>query len=314
MNVAIVGLGNMGRNHLRVCLEIEELNIIGISDINKDLGMQLAQKYNIKYLENYQDLVKLTPDFICVAVPTFFHYEICKYFIKNKVNVLLEKPITKELWQAEELINLSKLYNVKVLIGHIERFNNVYKALKNCIVERNEDIIAVEINRMSHNDKILDVNVVLDLMVHDIDLMFNINQFNINTIKSVEYSNHKNSLDYCISIFKFHNNSIGKITSSRITEQKIREINITTNKSFYKADLLSKEIVISSQTQLNYNNDNHIRQKNIIEKILIQQNNALKDEILHFIDVLKNNTTLLIDLKQGYHVLKYAYEVINSCN
>lgn len=314
MKVAIVGIGNMGGSHLRICSEIKELEIVSISDINRDLGIQLAQQYNTKYTGDYRDLVKLNPDFVCIVVPTFLHYEVCKYFIENNINVLLEKPVTKELWEAEELIKLAELYNVKVLVGHIERFNGVYNTLKNSIVERNEDIIAIEINRLSHNDRIVDVSVVLDLMIHDIDLMLDINKFNIDKIKSIEYSNDgKNSLDYCISIFKFCNNSIGKITSSRITEQKIREIIITTNKSFYYANLLSKEIVISNKTQLSYNN-NALRQENIIQKIFVQENNALKDEILHFIDVIKFDKQPLVDLKQGYNVLKYAYDIINSCN
>jgi predicted dehydrogenase len=169
IRVGVIGVGNMGQHHARVLSLLKDVELVGVADTNIDRGLDTASKHRVKFFENYQDLLALV-DAVCIAVPTRLHYEVGMVCLKAGIHVLIEKPISATVAEAESLVNTAAECNRILQVGHIERFNPAYLELVKVL--KGETLLAIEAHRMSpYSQRANDVSVVFDLMIHDIDLL-----------------------------------------------------------------------------------------------------------------------------------------------
>jgi predicted dehydrogenase len=308
INISIIGLGLMGQNHLRVISEFKDVKINYLYDKNLKKIKKLSKKYNLKYTSNLKDILK-SSNAVIIASPTKTHYFYINYFLKTNINLFIEKPIVSNLKQALDL--KKKIKNKKLQCGFIERFNSVYLELSKFFKKNN--VINVNFIRTDKlSSRIKDVDVIHDLMIHDIDLAINWN----GKIKKIYAHGYKqlNKVVFATAFLKHENGVISKLEASRITQKKIRQINLTTLKEYVSANLILKDITINKQTNLNISN---IKNKPIVvssteEKVLVSQYEALKQELIEFLKFCKNNKVKVPDFNESLYNLKICKKIEES--
>lgn len=305
IKISIVGLGFMGQNHLRVLSEIADFKIDYLFDKNKNKVKKLSKQYNVKYSDNLAEINK-SSDAIILSTPTKDHYNYLKFFAKTKLKIFVEKPIVSNF---NQLLKIKKLLQKNILqCGFIERFNSVTPVLKK-FFNKNK-VISIEFKRTDKlSDRIKDVDVIHDLMIHDIDLAI---FFNGKVKKFFAHGFKKNKqISFATATLIHENNVISKIEASRITQKKIRQINITTLKEYISANLISKEIKINQQTNLNFSmrRNQPITITSNEQKVLVDQNEALKKELLEFLKLCKNIKVKVPDLRESLYVLNVCRKI-----
>ncbi len=305
INISIIGLGFMGQNHLRVLSEIQNIKIDYLFDKNIKKAKDLSKKYNIKYTNNLNN-VKNSSDAIIIATPTKDHIKYLNFFSKSNLKIFVEKPIVSNF---KELIKIKKNLKNKILqCGFIERYNSVTPVLKKFF--KKSKVISVDFKRTDKlSDRIKDVDVIHDLMIHDVDLAIYFN----GKIKKIFAHGFKknNQICYATATFIHHNNVISRIEASRITQKKIRHINITTLKEFISSNLISKEIKINKQTNLNFSmkRNQPITITSNEQKVLVDQNEALKKEILEFLKLCKNKNVKVPNFDESVYILNICKKI-----
>lgn len=290
VKLGIIGIGNMGRNHVRLALEHDNsIDFVGIydPDIDKVRTMDLEEQL----FKDEESLLEAA-DAVIVAAPSSMHKRIGLLAAEKEVHLLMEKPLALSYEDAKEIVDAYKKIDKVLMVGHVERFNPAVVELEKII--ENEELIAVEIDRCSPMDKrISDTDVIYDLMIHDVDILINSlnKKANVDSIKALgvtSYSEHYK--DYVQALFSFENNVVASIVSSRATEGKIRSIRIHCKNACIEADLLHKTLSISRKTRysLDIGYDPVYKQENITEEIFVPNVESLKSEQLHFLDCINN--------------------------
>lgn len=295
----------MGQNHLRVLSEIQDFKIEYLFDKNIKKAKDLSKKYNTKYTNNLSK-VKNSSDAIIISTPTKDHIKYLNFFFKSNLKIFVEKPIVSNF---KELIKIKKnLKNTTLQCGFIERYNSVTPVLKKFF--RKNKVISVDFKRTDKlSDRIKDVDVIHDLMIHDIDLAV---YFNGKIKKIFAHGFKKNKqICYATATLIHHNNVISKIEASRITQKKIRHINITTLKEYISSNLISKEIKINKQTNLNFSmkRSQPITITSNEQKVLVDQNEALKKEILEFLKLCKNKNVKVPNFNESVYILNICKKI-----
>ena len=181
IRIGVIGVGNMGQHHTRVLSLLKDVELIGISDINVERGLDIASKYRVRFFESYLDMLPYV-DAVCIAVPTRLHHRVGMDCLQAGVHVLIEKPIAASIGEAESLVNAAAEFNCILQVGHIERFNPAFQELSKVL--KTEKLLALDANRMSpYSNRANDVSVVLDLMIHDIDLLLELAEAPVVTLK-----------------------------------------------------------------------------------------------------------------------------------
>ncbi|HRN69564.1 MAG TPA: Gfo/Idh/MocA family oxidoreductase [Candidatus Woesebacteria bacterium] len=299
MKVCVIGIGNIGKHHVRIYSEIPEIEFTAISDINETTGSVLAKKFRIKFYRDFEEMLATElPDFVSICVPTSLHYKIAKICIKKKINVLIEKPITEKIDDAKELIRLSKKYNVKLFVGHVERFNPAVKKVKEMINKNDLGKITAIIARRvgGFPPQIKDADVTIDLAIHDIDV---INYLLEQTPKSVYYNKQKNHIknrEDSVEIFLKYQNTSAYIQANWITPVKIRKLTITGTEGYLELDYITQKIEFYKSNYKKFkeaskNFSDYIMIFSDPDKINISvaKKEPLKEELLHYINCVKNN-------------------------
>jgi len=174
LKCAVIGVGKMGINHVRVYASIPQVKFVGIGEVNKTLGEKVASQYGLNHYTDYKDLIMAEqPDLVSICVPTSFHYQVASYFLRKNINILLEKPIATTVDEAKALVALAKKYKTSLLVGHIERFNPAVKKVKQIInsgkIGKVTSIIARRVGGFPF--QIRDANIMVDLAIHDLDIV-----------------------------------------------------------------------------------------------------------------------------------------------
>ena len=169
LKMGVIGVGNMGQHHTRVLSLLKDVELVGIADVNVEKGLDVASKYRVHFFENYLEMLP-NVDAVCIAAPTRLHHQVGLDCLNAGVHVLIEKPIAASISEAESLVNAAAATNCILQVGHIERFNPAFQELSKVL--KTENLLALEAHRMSpYSDRANDVSVVLDLMIHDLDLL-----------------------------------------------------------------------------------------------------------------------------------------------
>jgi predicted dehydrogenase len=298
LKIAVIGAGHLGKYHADIYNSLKDSELVGVCDINKERADKIAKAYKISSYPNYKELIGKI-DAATIAVPTKEHYAIAKDLIKNKIHLLIEKPITENLNQANELIRLAKENKVLLQVGHIERFNSAIRALTKIIKVPK----FIECHRLGpFQPRGTDVGVVLDLMIHDIDIILHLVKSDIKELDAVGVKVLSNHEDIANVRLSFDNGAICNITASRISQERVRKIRIFQKNAYISLDYIQQEANIYTK-----------KGKSIIEKnINIDKQNPLKEEIKSFIKCINSKKRPLVSGEEAKKALKVALKIVKE--
>lgn len=276
IKISVVGLGQMGVNHLNNLLNIKNINLISIYD--KIKRKDLENKYNSKFSENIKKVINNT-DAIIIATPTTTHF---KYFLecsKKIKNIFIEKPLVTDIKQFKKILQITKKKKINLKVGYIERYNPTIQLIKK-ILKKNKILNLDFIRTNNRQNKIKDTNIIFDIMTHDIDLALYLS----GDVKKITSSGVKrrNKIKFAISTLEHKNKCITRILSNSECAKRIRTLNITTEKNYISANLLTREIIITKKNFAKKSN-------NLEKKIYAPNKNALLEELKDFIKSCKKN-------------------------
>ncbi len=308
IRIGVIGVGNMGQHHTRILSLLKDVELVGVSDLNLERGLDTAGKYRVRFFENYLDLLPHV-DAVCLAVPTLLHYRVGLDCLQAGIHTLIEKPIAASILEAESLVNAAAQSNCILQVGHIERFNPAFQELSKVL--KTEQLLALEAHRMSpYSQRANDVSVVLDLMIHDIDLILEIVDAPVVKVTaSGSRVSQSGSLDYVTATLGFLNGIVATITASKVTHRKIRRLAAHCKQSLTEADFLNNEILIHRQTTGNYVTDYGqvlYRQDSLIEKVHTSNIEPLHAELEHFVHCVRGGNEPSVGGEQALKALRLA--------
>ena len=240
MRIGIIGTGSMGRNHMRVVESIPELELTCAADISKANLSEASSGYNIETFSNHEDIVDLV-DAVMVSTPTTFHYPIAKFFIEKGKDILVEKPFASNLAQSDELIEMAKAKGVTIAVGHLERFNPAVEYIQS----RVQKPLFIEIQRLgSFSPRSLDVDVINDLMIHDLDIILQWDKSGIEQIDASGIPVISKKVDIANARIQFKSGLVANITASRISQKKTRKLRVFQKNGYFSVDYKKKRVKI----------------------------------------------------------------------
>ncbi len=319
-HVAVIGVGSMGKNHARVYADMDNVELVCVCDAHKESAQAVAQKYRTKSYTDYKEMLsKEHIEAVSICVPTKFHKEVACYAISQNIHTLIEKPIAATVAEAQEIINTAEDNAVTVMIGHIERFNPVITELKKRL-EKNElgKIYHVHCARMGPSvRRITDVGVVIDLAIHEIDILryllgSKITRLYAQTAQRI-HSTHE---DLLIGTLRFENDALGVISANWLTPKKVREITVTGEKGMFVANYLSQDLFFYENEFVRQNVVYKSHSMDILEghmlKIKIENKEPLRNELESFIDCAAKKTAQKVTPQDGLQALRIAQTCIES--
>ncbi len=299
LNIAIIGIGHLGSRHLKVYDELRNsVNIVGICDVKPERTQRLASHYKIPYFENYRDLADKV-DAVNICVPTVSHYEVAKYFLEHGIHTFIEKPFTTTVEQADELIALAQKNDLKLQVGHVERFNSAFLAIKHFTKEP----LFIECHRLNRfPNRSLDIGVVMDLMIHDIDIVLGLNNCPVKDFHAVGVNVLTGLEDIANVRVIFENGCVCNLTASRVSDEVTRKIRIFLPETYISLDYIKQEAFI-------YKKHGGMISKHALP---IEKEEPLKKELESFIDCVCNNTQPVVSGIEGREALKLALEICRN--
>lgn len=312
VKVGVVGVGQMGRYHVGVYSElanIENAELVGIADKDRSRAQELARQYNTRAYDDYHDLIGRV-NIVSIAVPTSLHYTVARDFLKAGVHVLLEKPIAHSMTEARELFRLATANNAILHIGHVERFNGAIQELKKIV----HDPWLIESRRLGpFVPRIKEDGVILDMMIHDIDIILNLVNSPVHQIHVIGKSIYTNREDLANVQICFLNGCIANIIASRATEIKVRTMAITQRDAYIFLDYTDQDIRVHRQASSEHivnRGELRYRQESLIERIFVHKDNPLKLEIKHLIDCATNGTGRAVSVNGELRSLQVALQIL----
>jgi len=317
IKVGVIGVGHLGKFHVQQYHNVDNVICMGVFDINSKEAHRVSETYNIKAYDVFEDLVNEC-DAVSICTPTSTHYVVAKQALLSDCHILIEKPITDNIVEAEDLIKISNEYNKIIQVGHIERFNPA-------LSELNLDNISptfIESHRLSpFNIRATDVDVVLDLMIHDIDILLNLVKSDINNIVASGVSVLSNKIDMANARIEFINGCVANLTASRISQKQLRKFRVFENNKYTNIDFLhpSQETYILDNHKPNKQSPHVIVSENqdkyiIYSKSKIKPYNALTLELDNFIDSILNQKKPLVSAYDGLAAIEVAFKILKQIN
>ena len=310
IRMGVIGAGSMGKNHLRVIGEIPAYDLVGLYDTDKENALKAAQDYGARAFESLQDLLDAV-DAVSVAVPSSRHMEIAVEAARRGRHILMEKPIALNTGDAQRIINACDTAGITLMVGHIERFNPVFTELMKVL--GNERILALSFRRLSPFDsRASDANVIQDLMIHDIDLLCALSAAPVTCIKSQGISVYSNKPDHVQALVGLEDGIVADFTASRITESKVRQIEVTAQNAFIVANLLDRSLEIMRQTRFvpGMERSTTYRQENVVEKVYVPMSEPLRVEFTHFAECVSTKTRPKTDGGSAMKALRVCEQTI----
>lgn len=317
LHAGVIGCGHLGKFHIKQLSESKSFQLTGIYDKNLDIAKLVSKEFACDFFDNPNKLISKS-DIVCIVTPTPFHFEYAKKCIESDVHIFIEKPVCNSLNDSKELIRLNKKRNLKIQVGHIERFNPAFTAIQNKI----NNPMFIESHRLAKfNPRGTDVSVVLDLMIHDIDIILSSVDSEIKKISSSGVSVISSSPDIANARIEFKNGCVANLTASRVSVKNMRKTRFFQTGKYISIDFLNKssEIIeidnVSNEIPLMKLDLDDGTTKNIFfSKPNIKENNAILEELNSFADSITNDTRPVVDLVDGHKALSVASEIIKNFN
>ncbi len=313
VRAGVVGVGKMGEYHVGVLAEMARVDMAAVADVSGERARAIAERYDTKHFTDYRDLFGRV-DVAVVAVPTAMHYDVAREFLEAGIHVLLEKPCTNDLDQARELFAIAEKKGLTLHIGHVERFNGAVQEIHKIV----DNPILVECKRMgAFSERVRDDGVILDIMIHDIDIILNLIQSRVVRINVVGASVFTQRDDLVTAQLEFQNGCLASITASRASQNKERTLSVTQKDAYVLLDYTEQEIYVhrqaSSQHQLSKGSLRYL-QESLVQRIFVHKDNPLKLELQHFIDCAKDGTPRRVAVDSELYSLEIALEILRQFN
>ena len=319
MKIAVLGAGHLGRIHLNILKGMSEFHLVGFYDPDPHLSSKISKELSIPAFQSMSSLIDAA-EIVDIVTPTLSHFECAKQAILNHKHVFIEKPVTNTVEEADELLVLAERSDVKVQVGHVERFNPAFIAAKPYI----KNPLFIETHRLSpFNPRGTDVSVVLDLMIHDIDIILNIVKSDVTHINTSGVAVVSDNADITNARIEFENGCVANLTASRVSLKKMRKTRIFQKDAYVSVDFLEKktEIVsLSDETSwnpfvMNIEVDTDGNKKSVhLHKPRVKKLNAIKEELVSFAKAIQNNSLPLVTLNDGCKALRVAHTVMGKIN
>lgn len=317
LKAGVFGAGHLGKIHLKLLEESSKYKLVGFYDDNKELAAKVAEEFGYKSFNSPEELIEAV-DVIDVVTPTNAHFEVAKKVITSGRHLFIEKPITSTYKEAEELIALAKKHKVKGQVGHVERFNPAFRAVKDKI----EQPMFIEAHRLAEfNPRGTDVPVVLDLMIHDIDVILSVVKSEVKNVYASGVSVISETPDIANARIQFENGCVANLTASRISLKNMRKARFFQRDAYISVDFLERncEVVkmkdapeIPDDFAMILQNAEGLKKQIYFDNPKVEELNAILDELETFADAINNNTTPIVSLEQGAEALRVANMVIES--
>ncbi len=321
LRTAVIGVGAMGRNHARVYADMPESTLVGVADKNLEIASQIGRKYNCKSYEDYRLMLdELKPDVVTLAVPTVDHLNTAIEIIDRGIHLLIEKPIAYSMAEGETIIAAAKQAGVKLMIGHIERFNPAVLALK-------EHLANGELGRVFQIDarrqgpfpaRVKDVGVVIDLAVHDLDVMRYVTGSEVvRTYAETERRIHSSQEDLLTGLVRLGDGTVGTLTINWLTPTKIRELFVTGERGMFRVDYLTQDLFFYENATANSLTWDAMRMlRGVSEGRMIRHVVTKREPLLleqeAFLSAVLNDTPVPINGHDGLQSLKLAHALVKS--
>lgn len=298
LKVAVIGAGRLGSIHARVYSQLDNVRLAGVCDCNSRRAKKVARKSRTTSFVDYRDLFGKV-DAVSIVVPTNLHHQIAKDFLMHDINVLVEKPITRTLQEANELLKIAEDKGLILQVGHIERFNSAARAINGL----SDNPKFIECHRLGPYDKrVSDVGVVLDLMIHDIDMVLGLVNSKVEKIDAIGVNVLSNYEDIANARIRFRNNTICDLTASRVTEDITRKIRIFQKDAYISLDYVSQSALLYKR----------MGGKITKRRINIKKEEPLRAELDSFINCVKTRERPLVSGEEGRDALKIALEIVDK--
>lgn len=307
VRIGVIGTGRMGQSHCRVYSNLRHAKFVGLCDANAELGKEIARRHEVAFFRDVDSLLE-NVDAVSVCTPTPDHFAIVKRCLDQNIHVMVEKPFTETLEQAEALKDAASKSKVVVQVGHIEKFNPAFIELRKVL--EGMDVLAMTFNRLSpFQGSNVDVDVVLDLMIHDIGLVVDMFENEPISVDAHGFSVFTDTIDHGLAVLKYEPEVLLTLIASRVTEQKIRSISVTTREAYIEADLLHKTIEVHRRTlgdYVNHKNSVKYRQESLIERIVVPAVEPLFLELQDFVNCVSESKTPQVTAEDGYKALRFV--------
>ena len=319
LRIGLVGVGHLGTFHLKLLNEIKTANLIGFYDIDLEKARKISDEYNVRAYNSLESLLE-DVEALSIVTPTNLHYSVAKIALEKGKHVFIEKPFTETIPQAKELISISEKNNLKIQIGHIERFNPAILSLESY----NLQPLFIESHRLDQfKPRGVDVAVVLDLMIHDIDLILSLVKSQVDRVEANGVAIISDSVDIANARITFKSGVVANVTASRISQKKMRKMRIFQKDAYISIDFqqgfsevfrLADENEKSNDLAVNLGQieKGKVKRNIVYEQPEIKEVNALKYELELFIDSVINDKPPVVSALDGLHALEVAEMILDQ--
>jgi predicted dehydrogenase len=315
LKVGVIGAGHLGKFHLNNWAVIDNVQLVGFCDTDDANAKAVTEKYDIPRFENAEALMDAC-DAVDIVAPTTFHFELCEAAIKKGKHVFVEKPLANTMDEARQLVKLAKEANIKFQVGHVERFNPAFLALKDYSLQP----MFIEVHRLAQfNPRGTDVSVILDLMIHDIDIILSLVKSNVNYISANGVAVMSDTPDIANVRIEFDNGCVANLTSSRISMKKMRKMRLFQKDAYIGIDFLEKKTEViklnapGDKNVFTFDIDtNHGKKTIAIANPNVKDVNAIKMELEEFRDAIVNNTDTPVSVVDGFRAMDVAHQILEK--
>ena len=317
LKVGVFGVGHLGKFHLNNWKEIEGVKLVGFFDPNNEAAKEVTAEYGLKRFMDEDKLMDAC-DIIDVVVPTDHHFEVCMAAVRKGKHVFVEKPLTHTIQEAKDLVNMIREANVKFQVGHVERFNPAYLAIK----DMNLNPMFIEVHRLAQfNPRGTEVRVILDLMIHDIDIILSLIKSDVKNILASGVAVMTDTPDIANVRIEFNNGCVANLTSSRISMKKMRKMRLFQKDAYLGIDFLQKKTEIIKLKQPDDTNvfsfdieTPHGKKTIAVANPEIAAANAIKLELESFVNAINNNTATVVSEIDGLLAMEVAHQILEKIN
>ncbi|MCL7764921.1 Gfo/Idh/MocA family oxidoreductase [Polaribacter sp. Z014] len=316
LKVGVLGAGHLGKIHLRLLQQSDKYNLVGFYDPSKENAKNVAEEFGYTSFDSVKELIHAV-EVIDIVTPTLSHFDCAKLAIERGRHIFIEKPITKTVLEAEALKTLASQFHVLGQVGHVERFNPAFTAVKDKI----ENPMFIECHRLAEfNPRGTDVPVVLDLMIHDIDIILSVVKSQVKNVHASGVAVISDTPDIANARIEFENGCVANLTASRISMKNMRKSRFFQKDAYISVNFLSKESEVVRMKDVPANPDEFamilqnaegVKKQIYFENPEVENNNAILDELESFAHSIKNNTSPVVSLRQGTEALKVAQMIID---
>jgi predicted dehydrogenase len=316
LKVGVLGAGHLGKIHLRLLQQSDKYELVGFYDPFQENAKNVAKEFGYNSFETIEALIEAV-EVVDIVTPTLSHFDCAQKAIEKGRHIFIEKPITKTVSEAEILKSLAKENNVKGQVGHVERFNPAFTAVKDKI----DSPMFIECHRLAEfNPRGTDVPVVLDLMIHDIDIILSVVNSKVKNVHASGVAVISDTPDIANARIEFENGCVANLTASRISMKNMRKTRFFQKDAYISVNFLSKESEVVRMKDVPENPDEFamilqnaegVKKQIYFENPEVENNNAILDELDTFADAIKNNTTPVVTLSQATEALRVAQMIID---